>query len=251
MEKLKGGLYQQHPVFKPAPADGRVWRYLDLAKLVSLISRRALYFPLASTLDDPYEGVLPRLLETMLPRDVIPVFKTSPVTSFVSCWHLNSLESAAMWQIYSKFNEGVAIQSTFSRLTASFTGFAQVPKGLSRPTAIHAGMVYYIDYDREVFQDKHRWLNGLAPLMHKRRSFAYESEVRAVCTIANNVPSRNELTPKCRGIHVDCDLGQLVEAVYVAPLAPTFFRECVEAVVRQFDLNVRVIQSDLMSRPLY
>lgn len=76
-------MYKPHPVFRAVPAQGRLRRYCDLAKLISLLSKRALYFPLASVLDDPYEGVLPRSLAQTLPRDIIPVMEKSRYTGFV------------------------------------------------------------------------------------------------------------------------------------------------------------------------
>jgi hypothetical protein len=37
------------------------WRYVDLAKFVSMLATRTLYFPCATTeLTDPYEGWMPR-----------------------------------------------------------------------------------------------------------------------------------------------------------------------------------------------
>ena len=34
----------------------------------------------------------------------------------VNCWHINEHESAAMWDLYLKSNEGIAIQSTYQKL---------------------------------------------------------------------------------------------------------------------------------------
>ncbi|MFN8224152.1 MAG: hypothetical protein U0R50_13000 [Gaiellales bacterium] len=48
-----------HPVFNAPPDDTVVWRYIDLAKLISLLDHRALYFARADTLGDPHEGALP------------------------------------------------------------------------------------------------------------------------------------------------------------------------------------------------
>jgi|SRR5271163_202795 len=38
----------------------RIWRYIDLAKLVSMFSKKALYFDPPSELIDPFEGYMPR-----------------------------------------------------------------------------------------------------------------------------------------------------------------------------------------------
>jgi len=41
--------------------DGRtIWRYMDFAKFVSLLTGRVLYFACPAQFDDPYEGHLPR-----------------------------------------------------------------------------------------------------------------------------------------------------------------------------------------------
>jgi hypothetical protein len=38
----------------------KIWRYIDLQRLVSLLTRRALYFARPSSFTDPYEGWMPR-----------------------------------------------------------------------------------------------------------------------------------------------------------------------------------------------
>jgi hypothetical protein len=157
-----------------------------------------------------------------------------------------------MWQVYSRFNEGLAIQSTFSRLTSSFCGFKLIPKDLPAPKAIYAGLVYYIDYDHGVFLDRHRALNGFSLLIHKRRSFEYEKEVRVVCRIPQNCGTPvADMIPRYTGIYVDCDIDRLIETVYVSPSAPTYFLEAVAAICDRFDVKASVIQWDLMSKPHY
>jgi hypothetical protein len=148
--------------------------------------------------------------------------------------------------------EGLAIQSTFGRLTSSFCGFRLLPKDLASPKQICAGVVNYINYDRGVFMDKHFALNGFQLVTHKRRSFAQEHEVRAVCWISGNCgPAHSDTTPKHNGIYVDCDVARLVERVYVSPLAGKYVYDGVAAVCKAFELQVPVIQSNLMQKPLY
>src|SRR5450759_1000989 len=94
-----------------------LWRYLDLPKLVSLLEHQSLWFARLDTLGDPYEGVPPKpLIDDMwrlsddLPEterlhrtDVAShnthFFSTTPKLLFVSCWHANPVESAAMWRL--------------------------------------------------------------------------------------------------------------------------------------------------------
>jgi hypothetical protein len=112
------------------------WRYVDLAKFVSMLATRTLYFPCATTeLTDPYEGWMPRshikalmaLNHTYLDqmkhtRDAIiamhPARDRAPLDAVVkdaqrkldfqqllretnakfgvNCWHTNEGESEAM-----------------------------------------------------------------------------------------------------------------------------------------------------------
>ena len=53
----------------------------------------------------------------------------------------NQNESAVMWTSYSKFGEGVAIQSTIRRLKESFS---------SNEAIIKAGKIKYKDYTRDI-----------------------------------------------------------------------------------------------------
>jgi hypothetical protein len=48
---------------EPQPMVGRsekIWRYMDLAKFVSLLSSEALYFACPCEFKDPYEGAYPK-----------------------------------------------------------------------------------------------------------------------------------------------------------------------------------------------
>ena len=47
-------------------AQVKIWRYMDLAKFLSLLSNEALYFACPSELDDPYEGFYPKSLTLAL-----------------------------------------------------------------------------------------------------------------------------------------------------------------------------------------
>ncbi|WP_431810600.1 hypothetical protein [Lysinibacillus capsici] len=86
-------------------------------------------------------------------------------TKFINCWHLNDFESAAMWDLYLKSNEGIAIQTTFDRLKRSLNRSKE---------EIYMGKVKYIDYRTE--RNFHR--NTLSPFFTKRISFSHENDVR-------------------------------------------------------------------------
>src|SRR4051794_26367131 len=54
-------MYRPHQFFTPpANLSVKIWRYIDFTKFVDLISRKALYFPDATKLGDPFEGSFPQ-----------------------------------------------------------------------------------------------------------------------------------------------------------------------------------------------
>jgi len=167
-------MYKEHPVFeKPENDEAKIWRYMDFTKFVSLLDKSALFFSRADKLDDPFEGsyskanvkLRPQMYKDKIPPDVLKhlteFHKLFVKYTIINCWHLNEYESAAMWKLYLKSNEGIAVRSTFNRLKVSFEAEKRV---------IFIGKVQYIDYEKD-------WLpegNALYPFVHKRKSFAHE-----------------------------------------------------------------------------
>lgn len=87
---------------------------------------------------------------------------------YANSWHVNEFESAAMWDLYLKSPEGIAVETTFGRLRDSFS---------VEPThRVFIGTVNYIDYDTMPLP----WDNSLLLALHKRKSFSHEQELRAL-----------------------------------------------------------------------
>src|SRR5688500_2598177 len=128
---------KSHPTFiPPEDQNAKIWRYIDYAKFVSLMDRKSLFFTKAINFDDPYEGTVPKyndMSRRQVYQDTKHRFKddeqfeyflrTSPDVNksihdrfrksiLINSWHLNDYESAAMWDLYSQRNAGIAIQST-------------------------------------------------------------------------------------------------------------------------------------------
>ncbi len=52
-------MYQSLGPFVKQPSDdAKIWRYMDIAKLVSILDRKELYFSNTRKAIDPYEGAL-------------------------------------------------------------------------------------------------------------------------------------------------------------------------------------------------
>ena len=134
-----------HPVVAPCqPPDSsmKVWRYMDVTRLVALMETRSLHFARADTLDDPFEGslalrnqmaheqMITRMLEDQENNPPSAVRYTRSQLRdmlaqgtlqgrqwvFISCWHGSETESLAMWRQYGSSGGSVVIQSTYQKL---------------------------------------------------------------------------------------------------------------------------------------
>lgn len=239
-----------HPCFRqPNNPEAKLWRYMDFTKFVSLLASKNLFFCRSDLFQDPFEGSYAQYNIQMRPH----VYKDFPSEhyesmisqlgnhtkfmkewTYISCWHANEYESAAMWDLYAKTNEAVAIETNYSILKEVL------------PETVFLGLVNYIDYERE-------WLpegNLFYPFMHKRKSFEHEKEVRALIM---DFPDTEKSMQKnhLSGSNVQVDLNTLIKTVHVSPTAPKWFAELVTEIVSVYQLGALVKQSELYSEPVY
>lgn len=246
-------MYKEHPVFeKPEDENAKIWRYMDFTKFVSLLDKSALFFSRADKLGDPFEGsyskaninLRPTVYKDKIPQDALrrmsEFSKLLPKFTVINCWHINEYESAALWGLYLKSNEGIAIRSTFDCLKSCFKDEGH---------HIFIGKVKYIDYEKN-------WLpegNSLYPFVHKRKSFEHERELRAVI---QELPSKGDKLDLSKpsfedGIYVPVDLSLLVERICLAPTCTKWLHELVKSITRQYGLDKEIIQSQLDDVPVY
>lgn len=283
-------MHVDHPSFKAPPnPDGKIWQYMDLAQFVSMLRRKQLFFVKANQLRNPYEGAMPQYnnsnnspkpsseyeekvrgfqapgkpqsnhhLTKTMPENLKRQFQIYREIVLVNGWHCNEYESAAMWQLYSQENAGIAIQSTASRLNECFENKTQ--------DMVWIGKVDYLDYSKELEDE---W-NLFKAFVIKRKSFEYENEIRAITFLpadgqlgdsrafnksgkekGETSPARQlppaidpkDLTDKGKYVHVD--LQTLIENVYIAPFSEPWFKEVVESLLSKYELKANVIKSDL------
>ena len=178
---------RQHPSF-PQPEDpsATIWRYMDFYKFSWIVECGRLLMPSADRLGDPLEGTRPagdldwwsreaanaisddhrRIIEHNC--ELITRFATSFRSNYyVSCWHMNPLENADMWPIYTTQPESVAIWSTYATLREIL------------PKYVDMGKVRYIDYITEPIPR----MNMFEYITHKNAApYSFECEVRAIAS---------------------------------------------------------------------
>jgi hypothetical protein len=130
-----------------------------------------------------------------------------------------------MWKAYVARGEGVAVQSTVSRLASAFID----GPGLTQGATIYIGEVQYLDFKTG---DPGVPLNAYAPVLWKRTYFRDERELRAVLALDATGPAAGlvaqGLVP---GIEVPVSLSTLIETVRLAPMTPQWVYETVATVV--------------------
>lgn len=240
---------EQPSFIEPENPDQKIWRYLDFTKFVELVSSQELFFSRSDFLGDPYEGAIPNqtfearktVVNSMIEKkELLPVYRDGAGLSemgkqnlqdmYVNCWHMNDHESAAMWKLYLKSNEGIAIQSRVKKLKESLADSTE---------RIFLGKINYIDYQT----GSTNWGDILSPFVHKRKSFEHEKELRAIIW----EPTRKEKY----GIKVKINIEILIDGIYVCPDSPAWMCELVSTVCKKYDLKVIPSQSSLSGTPIY
>lgn len=233
-------MYIEHPEFHP-PRDEhtKVWRYMDFTKFVSMLDTSELFFSRTDQFDDPFEGSYPkrnvsRLCEMLGTENYEALSNTRrslcPHT-LVNCWHMSEHESDAMWKLYTRNKEGIAIQSTFRRLCNAFAEAEQ---------EVHAGTVDYLDYETDVYDDH----NTFSGFLHKRKGFEHERELRVIYQdLGQGV---------CHyGLYIPISLSTLVERVHIVPFAADWFADLVRSVTKTYCADLQVVRSSLDGEPEY
>lgn len=244
-------MYKEHPDFNSPPSDAVLWRYMDFTKFVSLMEKQSLFFARADKLGDPFEGSFSRANETLrpilykdkIPENVLQTFaeftKELPRFTLVNCWHENFYESEAMWKLYARERDGIAIKTNFDSLKKSFTCSEE----------IRIGRVSYADYKSDFIPESSTFF----PYLHKRKSFEHEKEVRALDQIIPTNDRGIDTSQDICGIgkYYKVDPSLLIQEVIVAPFAPDWFLELVKSVTIRYNFDFPVVRSIQADKPTW
>lgn len=270
---------EKHPLFLlPENRHVKIWRFMDFTKFVALLESRSLFFCRADRLGDPFEGsISAKSLECRkeearrigrqlqgIESAVVQLagfgdrlwnsveadtyrLRWDAEWMFINCWHMNEVESAAMWQLYAPSGQGVAIQTTYQKLRDEL------------PDDVYFGEVKYICYKN----DQIDLSNSFGPFMHKREAFRHERELRA---IHSKSPIHTRINPgngqdehiAAHDIHnfesgknFGVDLNKLVERIHVSPVAQGWYTDLIRSIAKRYALQAEIKQSDLDEQPIF
>ena len=245
-------MFTRHVIFvdQPAPSQ-RLWRYMDLARYLSMLGNGVLHFARADQMLDRWEGAYGAANLLARPAmygehyEVMQAHRAQTrdvLRSLVhmSCWHMSEVESAAMWDLYQREGRGVAVVTDWASLTESITSERE----------IYGARVRYIDYDTTLIPEG----NVFDAFLCKRESYAHEKEVRLIAMTGVEGPEDEDgprpLLPEGPVVPIGLDLHAMIKEVRVAPDAPGWIHAVVEEVTRRYGFGFRVSQSDLARDPV-
>ncbi len=276
----------EHPALIKCDPDTIIWRYMDLNKFKSLLKSNSLFFCRSDKFSDPFEGSVPKResenriteefkIARLFKRDttiekaqkqsdnIANLHKKVKRAFVVNCWHINTNESDAMWRLYLKTNEGVAIQSTYKRLVGSLD---------HNEEEFFISKIRYIDYDNNIWYHPKDYpvdgYNLMTPIVHKRNSFSHENELRIFQQIHDAIHDdnywvtkqswfrrylpllKNQVKTKI-GNSIFCDTNKLIQKIILPPTSGNDVEGKVKAIMKQYDLNVEILRSKLDDEPIY
>ena len=229
-------MYLKNPNIKlPDDPDTIVWKYLDLSKFLDLLLSKKLFMSRSDKFEDQYEGTFSEPTYEEIKKlaadnpEFLNYYKTHREKVAISSWHINEYESFAMWQIFTKNNEGLAIQSTIRRLQKAVRPENNYDQFI--------GEVNYIDYKKEYipFDDL------FFPFLFKRKSFQYEREVRILSDTSKSGIKLND------GLKINVDINQLIEKIYIHPKSENWYKKLVIELVERLGFGFEIEKSDLES----
>lgn len=248
-----------------------IWRYIDLPKFEGLLHDQGLFLCRSDKFSDPYEASIPkreadyRIKEHMKvaasfgrqttlekamenSNSIGNLHKRFRRGFVVNCWHMSTTESDAMWRLYLKTNEGVAIQSSYKRLYDSLK---------HNEEEIFISRVRYLDYEKDIWHHKEFYpvtkYNLFTPIVHKRLAFIHENELRVFQQLNEAVdnPTYWQSQANQFGKTISCDINILIDKVILPPTAEDDVLKKVEDLMTKYDCKAQIIKSKLNDPPIY
>ena len=237
--------------------DTKVLRYLNFSGLVALLETSSLHFSSVFMFQDAHDGIFNCLGDediytvtngkivrvdpsaaANLDKDNSATIKTFLIqhhkaylrATGVNCWRIDrDQESHAMWRVFLKSDDGVAIETTLTNLIKALSKEELSQKEYN----LNVGKVKYIEY----MKDKIPIFNLMNPFFYKSNYFEHEKELRLTCysrdttIVADETKSLRPLPEG--GLHLPVDLSKLITAISVSPYANEWFFNLVKLVAKR------------------
>jgi hypothetical protein len=246
------------PVFYPQK-NYQVVKYMDLTKFVSLLQRKSLFFCRLDKLEDHFEGTtaksnwqhrydlyatqylgspkIKKLTKEEILKNIEEDFEAESkmkALKTICCWNISDSESAALWKIYSDFNQGIMITSKVTSIIEAFKGTKE---------DIDLSEVKYINHSSDKMPDG----NMMYPVIHKHKAYSYEKELRLIHTVdfGNGLLYDWKKEEIEQGKYLNVDLDKLIDEIILSPYSPNWYVDLIENLCETYGLKTIIMKSEL------
>lgn len=231
-------MYYLHEAFATPDKETIVWHYFSLAKFLSLLNDKQLFFQRSDLFFDSKEGKL-----SNKDKQLYNYYNASSLVGrsesgglgccYVNCWVMSDVELYLMWSTYSSLNEGIAVKSTVGNLIKALDP--------NEKKEVIISDVKYIDYDTDYTFDKAGGIaNAIAPYFCKRQYFSQEKELRLV-----HYDPYMRFRHEVYNMKFDVSLGLLIDEVWIAPNAEDWYVNLIKKELDLHGIEKPIIQSGM------
>ena len=221
-------------------------RYLDVPRFINFLMTSSLYLCRSDLFPDKFEGSF-----TPTVRDAIcAAYSKNKIEYtyekfkkelregvFINCWSLGVDDNMALWQLYGKTNDCVAITTTVKKLTETLDGF----KGSGHLS------ICKVDYIRH-WKDPEIDVKPYSSVFrYKTAGYGFEQEVRV---ILDRFDSSFESDTKEDGVSIPVDLNAFLRSIVVSPECSTWFRAIIKDIALKYGVSCPVRNSSMAKEPI-
>jgi hypothetical protein len=230
-------MMQNHPDLKlTIPGGQRLFKYMDVYKLLFLLASDALYFSTLATMQDIFEGLLTdKTMEQWLAADLkedqrkIVVENINKMNSSaraylkICCFSISDIENEILWDHYGHSEYSVCLQTTLDRVTDAFKNTAE---------DVSAGEIEYINRNEHV----NKSMNLFNIASFKSEEYGAERELRLFMLAPVLAP----------GIALHVDVPTFVERIIVSPKCRGWRFKVVQDLVAKYSQDLKVEPSRIV-----
>lgn len=267
--------------------DSCLWRYLDFAKFVSMLQKKALYFSKLSAFKDPFEGAIgildnknhfdkseillllfvllgkPNASNEVSPpsnevfreaqRIIADVEQNKASNEDLETYNLAVLGSSRMSHIRPQKREFTFVNCWYESLYESDAMWTLYSKDTSNAVAI-----------KTTYEKLHLSLGNNSAIQIGRLNYIdYNKQVKAINSPhwykMQNFSNENEVRAvlidpseqNIDGKEIAVDLDILIDKIYVSPYCSTWFVNVIKDIIFKYGVNKEIHYSELSIKPLY
>jgi hypothetical protein len=236
--------------YKIPKLDLSIWHYMDFWKLENLVNERCLYFRRSDKLEDDMEGKYAEANRSYTTAMYERFLKAYPIQDshehreagnepfrhavFINCWHINRVESVAMWKRFTKTDNSVVLRTTVRRLLQSVS--EQIPNTNERQLKVLASKVTYAPQTIP----RTEWDNH-GPYFYKDTKFMDEREFRLI----THPPEDHAIGEEDVAQKLPIGPAALIEQIVIHPRRSIEFKNRIKDFLQTKEIRISVSKSAL------